>query len=76
MVLTHVKIVVVVVLLGVAVYQWLRADSAIGYSEGLWLKLKIAQHDLTQAQQYITQLEEENRRLRTYIHTANELFPD
>lgn len=74
--MTYIKIVIVTLLLGAAVYQWLRADSAIGYSDSLWFKLKIAQHDLTKAQQQITQLEEENRRLRTYNHAANELFPD
>jgi urocanate hydratase len=74
--LTHLKIALIAILLVAVVYQWLRADSAIGYGEGLWLKLKVAQHDLLAAQQRITNLEEENRRLRTYIETAEELFPD
>lgn len=74
--MAHLKIIVVAVLCLAVIYQWLRADSAVGYSDGLLAKLKIAQHDLLKAEQHIALLEEENQRLRTYIYTAQELFPD
>lgn len=45
---THFKIALIFVLAFTALYQWLRADSAIGYADGLVAKLKVAQHDIRQ----------------------------
>lgn len=48
MLATHIKIALIFVLAFAALYQWLRADSAIGYADGLVAKLKVAQHDIRQ----------------------------
>lgn len=61
---THCKIALIFVLALTALYQWLRADSAIGYAEGLLAKLKIAQHDIKQLETNVDELE---RSLKKYV---------
>jgi hypothetical protein len=53
----HIKIGLIVALAMTAAYQWLRADSAIGYAEGLLNKLKVAQHDIRKLEQRVFELE-------------------
>lgn len=57
MLATHLKIALFFALAFTALYQWLRADSAIGYSEGLLAKLKIAQHDIRRLEQNVITLQ-------------------
>lgn len=53
----HLKWALIVGLAMTALYQWLRADSAIGYSEGLLGKLKVAQHDIRRLEARVAELE-------------------
>lgn len=53
----HIKIGLIVALAMTALYQWLRADSAIGYADGLVSKLKVAQHDIRRLEQRVSELE-------------------
>lgn len=53
----HIKIALIVLLALTALYQWLRADSAIGYADGLWGKLMVAQHDIRQLEARVAELE-------------------
>lgn len=57
MLATHLKIALFFALAFTALYQWLRADSAIGYSEGLLGKLKIAQHDIRRLETQVAELQ-------------------
>lgn len=61
---THFKIALIVALGFIALYQWLRADSAIGYADGLWVKLKIAQHDIRELEARVTKLQAQVDELR------------
>lgn len=57
MLATHFKIALIVALSFTALYQWLRADSAIGYADGLLIKLKLAQHDVRRLEAKVANLQ-------------------
>lgn len=57
MLATHFKIALIVALVLAVAYQWLRADSAIGYADGLISKLKIAQHDIRRLEKQVAELQ-------------------
>lgn len=61
---THFKIALIFFLVVAVIYQWLRADSAIGYADGLATKLKIAQHDIRMLTQKVAELQTQIDELR------------
>lgn len=64
MLATHFKIALIVLLALAALYQWLRADSAIGYADGLIDKLNIAKQEIKQLKSKVAQLEKQVDELR------------
>ena len=64
MLATHLKIALFFALACTALYQWLRADSAIGYADGLLAKLKIAQHDIRRLEKNVATLQTQIDELR------------
>ena len=64
MLYAHFKIALLFVLGITALYQWLRADSAIGYVDGLISRLKTANKEIQQLKQRVATLQKQIEELR------------